>query len=157
MLMLVYRISADAFELLEWRSQETDVKLCLLAELIAADFLYLNYDEMLPTRGAYDRLLLTAHPARPGRSGFISAHLGELGHNPVARRDGRWRFASNAPPVRSRRCARTAGAGSWAMVSRPPTRGTPVLTNPAISRWPTGDWQTLDRGDHARTTPTFAP
>ena len=62
MLMLIYRINADsAFELLKWRSQETNIKLRLLAEQIAKDFLDLDYDEVLPARSAYDRLLLTAH------------------------------------------------------------------------------------------------
>jgi fructose-specific component phosphotransferase system IIB-like protein len=62
MLMLVYRISADsAFELLKWRSQETNVKLRILAEQIVKDFLDLRYDEVLPARAMYDRLLLTAH------------------------------------------------------------------------------------------------
>ena len=62
MLMLIYRISADsAFELLKWRSQETNVKLRVLAEQIAKDFLELRYDEVLPARAVYDRLLLTAH------------------------------------------------------------------------------------------------
>ncbi|MCF6385513.1 PAS and ANTAR domain-containing protein [Mycobacterium sp. MBM] len=62
MLMLVYRISADAaFELLKWRSQETNTKLRALAEQIAKDFLELDYQELLPHRGVYDRLLLTAH------------------------------------------------------------------------------------------------
>ena len=62
MLMLIYRINADsAFELIKWRSQEANVKLRLLAEQIAKDFLDLNYDEVLPDRSVYDRLLLTAH------------------------------------------------------------------------------------------------
>ena len=62
MLMLIYRISADsAFELLKWRSQETNVKLRVLAQQIAKDFLALRYDEVLPARATYDRLLLTAH------------------------------------------------------------------------------------------------
>ncbi len=62
MLMLVYRISADsAFELLKWRSQETNTKLRTLAEQIGRDFLELDYDEDLPRRVEYDRLLLTAH------------------------------------------------------------------------------------------------
>lgn len=62
MLMLVYRINADsAFELLRWRSQETNTKLRMLAEQIAKDFLDLTYDEELPARSSYDRLLLTAH------------------------------------------------------------------------------------------------
>ena len=62
MLMLIYRISADsAFELLKWRSQETNTKVRALAEQITRDFLDLPYDEMLPARAVYDRLLLTAH------------------------------------------------------------------------------------------------
>jgi fructose-specific component phosphotransferase system IIB-like protein len=62
MLMLIYRITADsAFELLKWRSQEANVKLRVLAEQIVKDFLGLSYDEILPTRVEYDRLLLTAH------------------------------------------------------------------------------------------------
>jgi PAS domain S-box-containing protein len=62
MLMLIYRISADsAFELLKWRSQETNVKLRVLAQQIGKDFLALRYDEALPARTIYDRLLLTAH------------------------------------------------------------------------------------------------
>jgi fructose-specific component phosphotransferase system IIB-like protein len=62
MLMLVYRINADsAFELLRWRSQETNTKLRPLAEQIAKDFLELSYEDALPVRAVYDRLLLTAH------------------------------------------------------------------------------------------------
>jgi fructose-specific component phosphotransferase system IIB-like protein len=61
MLMLVYRISADAaFELLKWRSQETNVKLRVLAEQLVKDFLAVEYNEVLPPRAEYDRLLLTA-------------------------------------------------------------------------------------------------
>ena len=62
MLMLVYRITPEAaFELLKWRSQETNVKLRALADQIVKDFLSLSYEEVLPNRGAYDQLLLTAH------------------------------------------------------------------------------------------------
>jgi PAS domain S-box-containing protein len=62
MLMLVYRITADsAFELLKWRSQESNVKLRVLAEQIVKDFLELSYNEVLPTRPTYNSLLLTAH------------------------------------------------------------------------------------------------
>jgi PAS domain S-box-containing protein len=62
MLMVVYRINAEsAFELLKWRSQETNVKLRSLAEQIAADFLGLEYNDVLPPRSRYDSLLLTAH------------------------------------------------------------------------------------------------
>lgn len=62
MLMLAYRINAhSAFELLKWRSQQTNVKRRVLAEQIVADFLDLGYDEAMPARSVYDRLLLTAH------------------------------------------------------------------------------------------------
>jgi fructose-specific component phosphotransferase system IIB-like protein len=62
MLMVIYRISADsAFELLKWRSQETNTKLRSLAEQICREFLELRYDDELPPRSAYDRLLLTVH------------------------------------------------------------------------------------------------
>lgn len=62
MLMLIYRINADAaFELLKWRSQETNTKLRRLAEQLAKDFLDLDYAETLPSRVVLDRLLLTAH------------------------------------------------------------------------------------------------
>lgn len=62
MLMLVYRISSDsAFELLKWRSQESDTKLKSLSDQIKKDFLELSYQDVLPHRSVYDRLLLTAH------------------------------------------------------------------------------------------------
>ena len=62
MLMLIYRLDEDAaFELLKWRSQETNTKLRLLAEQLARDFLALDYSETLPSRVVFDRLLLTAH------------------------------------------------------------------------------------------------
>ena len=62
MLMLVYRVDADAaFELLTWRSQETNVKLRILAEQLLADFAELAYEETLPPRATFDHLLLTAH------------------------------------------------------------------------------------------------
>lgn len=62
MLMLIYRIDEDAaFELLKWRSQETNTKLRLLAEQLAKDFLDLDYTDTLPSRAILDRLLLTAH------------------------------------------------------------------------------------------------
>ncbi|MCT7660855.1 PAS and ANTAR domain-containing protein [Mycobacterium deserti] len=62
MLMLVYGISADAaFELLKWRSQETNTELRVLAEQITKDFLDLEHDGTPPPRTAYDRLLLSAH------------------------------------------------------------------------------------------------
>ena len=61
-LMLVYRIQADAaFDLLKWRSQETNVKLRVLAEQLITDVRTLEYDETVPPRSTFDRLLLTAH------------------------------------------------------------------------------------------------
>jgi PAS domain S-box-containing protein len=61
-LMLIYRIQADAaFDLLKWRSQETNVKLRALAEQLIADVRALDYDETLPPRSTFDRLLLTVH------------------------------------------------------------------------------------------------
>ncbi len=62
MLMLIYRLDADkAFDVLKWRSQETNVKLRIFAERLAADFLELTYYDTLPSRTTYDHLLLTAH------------------------------------------------------------------------------------------------
>ena len=62
MLMLVYRMDADAaFDLLKWRSQETNVKLRTLAEQVLTDFGELTYEETLPPRATFDHLLLTAH------------------------------------------------------------------------------------------------
>ena len=62
MLMLIYGMDEPAaFELLKWRSQETNTKLRLLAQQIAADFVALSHSETLPARSAYDILLLTAH------------------------------------------------------------------------------------------------
>jgi ANTAR domain-containing protein len=44
--MMVYRIDADtAFDLLKWRSQETNVKLRTLAEQLLADFVTLRDDD----------------------------------------------------------------------------------------------------------------
>lgn len=62
MLMLIYRVDADAaFELLRWRSQESNVKLRALAERVLYDYTQLVYEETLPPRAAFDHLLLTAH------------------------------------------------------------------------------------------------
>lgn len=62
MLMLIYRVDDEtAFELLRWRSQETNVKLRVLAEQMLSDYRKVEYDENLPPRAAFDHLLLTAH------------------------------------------------------------------------------------------------
>jgi PAS domain S-box-containing protein len=61
-LMVVYSITADAaFDLLKWRSQETNVKLRTLAEQLLADFLTLIADKAVPSQATFDQLLLTAH------------------------------------------------------------------------------------------------
>ncbi len=62
-LMYVYQIEADAaFDLLRWRSQETNVKLRALAEQLLVDVRTTPRDEdAIPSRLAFDRLLLTAH------------------------------------------------------------------------------------------------
>jgi hypothetical protein len=61
MLMAIYGIDGDAaFDLLKWRSQETNVKLRPLAEQIVSDFSAVAHDEALPARSVYDNLLLTA-------------------------------------------------------------------------------------------------
>ncbi|GBE66352.1 putative transcription antitermination regulator [Mycobacterium sp. MFM001] len=74
MLMLVYGIDADAaFGLLKWRSQESNIKLRLLAQQVAADFCAASRDG-IPSRSMFDHLLLTAHeraarlPDEPART-----------------------------------------------------------------------------------------
>ncbi|MDY6999753.1 MAG: PAS and ANTAR domain-containing protein [Actinomycetota bacterium] len=72
MLMLVYRVAADtAFELLRWRSQESNIKLRTLAEQLLADFAGLDYEETLPPRATFDHLLLTAHQRVDRRSDTV--------------------------------------------------------------------------------------
>jgi ANTAR domain/PAS fold len=60
MLMLIYGISdSAAFDLLKWLSQETNVKLRLLAEQITEDFRGVGLT--LTSQSEFDHLLLTAH------------------------------------------------------------------------------------------------
>ncbi|MDF3313828.1 ANTAR domain-containing protein, partial [Rhodococcus sp. T2V] len=67
-LMLVYGLPADrAFDILTWRSQETNTRLRAIAEQIVAGFGDLESDTTA-LRTRFDHLLLTAHQ-RPGRSG----------------------------------------------------------------------------------------
>ena len=62
MLMLIYGLDAQAaFDLLKWRSQQTNTKLRLLARQVVADFVALSGRETLPSRTAYDNVLFTAH------------------------------------------------------------------------------------------------
>jgi PAS domain S-box-containing protein len=61
-LMYVYRIdSAAAFDLLKWRSQETNTKLRTLAEQLLADVRTLKQNDLCPDRATFDQLLLTTH------------------------------------------------------------------------------------------------
>src|SRR5581483_5774653 len=62
MLMVIYGISAQAaFDLLKWRSQETNLKLRQIAEYVAAAFTEQSQLGELPSRATFDHLLLTAH------------------------------------------------------------------------------------------------
>jgi hypothetical protein len=62
MLMLVYRLNPDeAFEVLKWRSQETNVKLRKIADQLLTDLRKLKYDNRLPPRKTFDSLLMTVH------------------------------------------------------------------------------------------------
>jgi hypothetical protein len=61
-LRVVYRIEPEvAFDVLRWRSQETNVKLRALAEQLMADFVTIGGGERLPPREVFDHLLMTAH------------------------------------------------------------------------------------------------
>lgn len=68
-LMYVYRVSAEqAFRVLQWRSQETNVKLRALARQLLAEVAALPAPATL-LQSQFDHLLLTAHeriPAEPG-------------------------------------------------------------------------------------------
>ena len=68
MLMLIYDVDANrAFEVLRWRSQQSNVKIRMLAEQIIADFRALSRDGSLPERAVFDHVLLTAHERVPRR------------------------------------------------------------------------------------------
>jgi ANTAR domain len=68
-LMYVYRIdSAAAFDLLEWRSQETNTKLRTLAEQLLADVRTLKQNDLCPDRATFDQLLLTTHQRAKGKA-----------------------------------------------------------------------------------------
>ena len=67
MLMMVYNMDAGAaFELLKWRSQDSNVKLRALAEQIVTDFSGVQHDGTMPPQSVYDHLLLTAHQRASG-------------------------------------------------------------------------------------------
>ncbi|GAA5079063.1 PAS and ANTAR domain-containing protein [Nocardia iowensis] len=63
--MLVYGVSAEqAFRVLSWRSQETNIKLRALASRLVADLDALT-DSTVGLRTKFDHLLLTAHERIP--------------------------------------------------------------------------------------------
>jgi hypothetical protein len=65
MLMLLYGVDDEgAFEILRWRSQETNVKVRWLAERLVAEYGSIGSEE-LPKRVAYDNLLMTIHERLP--------------------------------------------------------------------------------------------
>ena len=66
--MAVYRVSADqAFGVLQWRSQETNVKLRELAKQLVADIPALPAPAA-DVQSAFDHLLLTVHQRIPAVS-----------------------------------------------------------------------------------------
>ena len=68
MLMYVYRVSAEqAFRVLQWRSQETNVKLRALAKQILADVAALP-SPTATAQNQFDHLLLTAHERIPAEA-----------------------------------------------------------------------------------------
>lgn len=61
-LMALYDLDADAaFDILRWRSQETNTKLRTLAERLLAAFREVGGGVALPPRVTYDRLLVSVH------------------------------------------------------------------------------------------------
>jgi hypothetical protein len=59
MLMLVYGLDADAaFDLLKWRSQESNIKLRRIAQQLVEDFRAVR-DKAIGSRSAFDHVLLT--------------------------------------------------------------------------------------------------
>ena len=68
-LIAVYRVSADqAFRVLQWRSQETNVKVRALAKQLVAEVLNLPPPSTI-VQSQFDHVLLTVHervPAEPG-------------------------------------------------------------------------------------------
>jgi hypothetical protein len=66
MLMLVYGLDAQgAFDLLKWRSQESNVKVRRLAHPIVEDFCAVG-DNAIGSRSAFDHMLLTAEVRAAG-------------------------------------------------------------------------------------------
>lgn len=73
MLMLVYGLDAvAAFDLLKWRSQESNVKLRRLAQQLVEDFCAVR-DKAIESRSAFDHMLLTADLRVVGDGGAAAA------------------------------------------------------------------------------------
>ena len=73
MLMMLYGLDpAAAFDLLKWRSQESNVKLRLLAQQIVEDFCAVR-DKAIGSRSAFDHMLLTAEVRVVGDGGEAAA------------------------------------------------------------------------------------
>jgi len=61
MLAVVYGLDADAaFEILKWRSQQSNMKLRTVAERLVSTFRAMS-GPVLPERSVYDNALLTLH------------------------------------------------------------------------------------------------
>jgi ANTAR domain/PAS fold len=73
MLMLVYGVDAvAAFDLLKWRSQESNTKLRRLAQQVVEDFRAVG-DNAVGSRSAFDHMLLTADVRAAGDGGEAAA------------------------------------------------------------------------------------
>ena len=102
-LMYVYQVDADAaFDVLNWRSRETKVKLCALAEQLLADIRTLGHDDGSRSYGSifeFDRLLLTTHERMESQSSeeIVLGHCRTLTARQVA-----WCSAGSLPSRLSR-------------------------------------------------------
>jgi hypothetical protein len=83
-LILIYRIAPEAaFGMLRWWSQECNVKLRKIAEQLLADIRGLEYDDQLPRREVFDRLLMTVHERVSAGWGIASTTLARRRAGPV--------------------------------------------------------------------------
>jgi len=70
---MVYFLDAvAAFDLLKWRSQESNIKLRRLAQQIVEDFRAVG-DKAIGSRSAFDHILLTADVRAAGDGGEAAA------------------------------------------------------------------------------------
>ncbi|MFE3794399.1 ANTAR domain-containing protein, partial [Nocardia tengchongensis] len=88
-LMVVYRINANqAFQVLRWRSQETNTKLRALAAQLVAELGTIPVDSTA-AQNRFDHLLLTVHeriPPEPPAPHAPTAHAPDRPHRVHARR-----------------------------------------------------------------------